>query len=343
MLGPGDVNRFSVTGMRDVISDIIKRDYTTMVPEAGVLRNLAIKRDSRFGLHVVNSPRFICDLDVTGHRNQALSVKVFVKNRGNVLDEFKNMTLLWRTHYAWTERYHIPEPLYIDSERALLFLRYWPGESFLSIFYKSIAVDRQKRAAMLKDYVEGAAKWLADFQSIYRTKEEKGAPQELFNFEERISSVNYLDRGVRQRIIDKMTDLRGTLPKLPETYVHDQYLFRNILYRRGEVCVVDFPHFRTGWPLYDFFTFYTGLERLKQYPLFSKALADSMKDLFARAYFAEKATRYDQTDLENTWAFFIAEHIGQRYRNRTIGRIRAIVNDSFIKKMYDKLSEWSKT
>jgi hypothetical protein len=329
--------------MRDVVANIIRSHYTNIVPEAGALRDFAIKRDSRFGLHVVTSPRFICDLNVTGHRNQPLSVKVFVKNRGNVLDEFNNMTLLWRAHYAWTKRYHIPEPLYLDSERALLFLRYWPGESFLSIFYKSIAAGRQKRAIMLEDYVEGAAKWLADFQRIYRTEEEKSAPHELLNFEERISSVNYLDRGIRQRIIDKMRHIARALPRFSETYVHDQYLFRNILYSRGEVCVVDFPHFRTGWPLYDFFTFYTGLERLKQYPLFSSALADSMKDIFARAYFAEKDTRYDQTDLENIWAFFIAEHVGQRYRNRTIGRIRAVVNNSFIKGMYDKLSEWAKT
>ena len=329
--------------MRDLVAAIIRRECGKILPEAVPLRDLTIKRDSRFGLHVVTSPRFICTLKVMGHHNQPLGIKVFVKNRGNVGQECENMRLLWRTHYAHSEKYHIPEPLYVDEKHALFFLRYWPGESFLSLFYRSAACGRQRRISVVEDYVESAAKWLVDFQDIYCSVEEKEIPSELLDFETQLTTVTHLTQTVRQRIIHKMRGCQETLPTLRETYVHDQYLFRNILYNNGEICVVDFPHFRTGWPLYDFLTFYTGIERLKQYPFIPDTTADFMKSVFACTYFSKKGIRYDAKTLENLWAFFIVGYVGKRYKNKDIGRIRGIVNNIFIRQMFDKLAKWSES
>jgi hypothetical protein len=308
--------------MRDLVADIIRRDYGKFLPGAVTLRDLSIKRDSRFGFHVVTSPRLICTLKTIGHDDRTVETKLFLKSR---LNEF-----------------HIPEPLYLDSEHSLLFLRYWSGETFLSMFYRFVLTGRSRGVSILEDYVKNAAKWLVDFQNINLCEKEE-VPFEILNFEEQVSGVGYLTGSVRQRIIAKMRGLVGTLPTLRETYVHDQYLFRNILYNSGEVCVVDFPHFRSGWPLYDFFSFYTGLERLKQYPLIPNPTADLMKSIFARTYFAEKGMGYDARAFDNLWAFFIVAYVGKRYRNKDIGSIRGIVNNIFIKKMFDKLREWCET
>jgi len=329
--------------MQDLVTDIIKRECRKILPEAATLQDLTIRRDSRFGLHVVTSPRFICTLKVTGHSDQPLMIKIFVKNRPNVNQECEKMRLLWRTHYARNQKYHIPEPLYIDEEHALLFLRYWPGESILSLFYRSAVGGRQRRIAIMEDYVRNAARWLVDFQDIHSSVRAKEIPSETLDFEAQLTTATYLTRTVRQRIIDKMRGLQESLPKLRETYVHDQYLFRNILYNNGEVCVFDFPHFRIGWPLYDFFTFYTGIERLKQYPFFSETTSDLMKSVFACTYFTKKGICYDAKVLENLWAFFIVGYVGKRYRHKDIGGIRRIVNNIFVKKMFGKLAKWSES
>jgi hypothetical protein len=163
------------------------------------------------------------------------------------------------------------------------------------------------------------------------------------DFEFQLKKTAYLDRAARQRIIDKMRGLQNTLPALKDTYVHDQYLFRNILYRNGEVCVVDFPHFRIGWPLYDFFTFYTGIERLKQYPLISDSTCDWMKDLFADSYFLQKGVRFETQILQDLWAFFAVAYVGKRYKYKNIGGMRGTVNNMFVKQMFRKLVKWSQS
>jgi hypothetical protein len=162
------------------------------------------------------------------------------------------------------------------------------------------------------------------------------------DFETKLAQATYLDSAARQRIIEKMRSLQNTLPELKETYVHDQYLFRNILYRNGEICVVDFPHFRIGWPLYDFFTFYTGIERLKQYPLISDVTCDRMKDMFGRAYFSAKGISFDAQVVETLWAFFLVAYVAKRYKYKNIAGVRGALNNIFVKQIFGKLSAWSK-
>jgi hypothetical protein len=326
-----------------VIETIISDDYGKFISGVGELQNISIQKEGRFGLHVVTSPRFICTLQMSRGSDPPSEAKIFVKNRGNVQQEYEHMRLLWSEHYCRADQYQIPEPLYLAEKHELLFLRFWPGDSFLRMYYRSLAEGRPRRHELAVSCARRAAQWLVDFQSIHSSGEEREAPSELLDFDGRLAAMTQLNPGLRRRIGDKLRGLQRSLPALPDTYVHDQYLFRNILFNEEKICVIDFPHFRIGWPLYDFFTFYTGLERLKQYPLFPRVLVDSMKDAFARAYFAERGIRYDHKDLENLWAFFITGYVSQRYRNRTIGRVREIVNDSFIRKMYDRLGEWSKT
>jgi len=328
--------------MQDLVADIITRECRKILPEEGKLRDVIVKAEKRFGFHVVTSPRFICTLKVSGRYDEPLGIKVFVKNRANVEQEYENMRLLWRTHYAGNPNYHIPEPLYIDAEHALLFMRYWPGDSFLPLFYKCAARGRQRRISLVEDYAQSTARWLVDFQDIYSSPEEKEIPSEMLDFETPLEQAAFLDRATQRRVIQKMRSLREAIPKLRETYVHDQYLFRNILYNNGDVCVVDFPHFRIGWPLYDFFTFYTGIERLKQYPFISKATCDLMKDVFARTYFLTKGIDFDAQALENLWACFVVVYVGKRYKYKKFGGLRGAVNNMFVKQMFGKLAMWSK-
>ena len=89
---------------RGLVADTVKREYGKIVPEAVTLEELNIKGASRFSLHAVTSPRFICTLRVSTDYNQQLEIKTFVKNRGNVLQEFENMRLLWQAHYSRREK-----------------------------------------------------------------------------------------------------------------------------------------------------------------------------------------------------------------------------------------------
>jgi hypothetical protein len=328
--------------MRELVRNILTTECVHILPDVVKLHDISIKADARFGFHVVTSPRFICTLKMTRQGEGPSGVKVFVKNRPNVDEECKNMRLLWGAHYAESQKYHIPEPLYLNKENALLFMRYWPGETLLPILYKSVTRGRRQRAALLEDYIQAAAGWLVDFQDIYSSVEDKPIPSELLDFDAQLTTATYLDSTARQRIIHKMRGLEKSLPALKDTYVHDQYLFRNILYRNGEVCVVDFPHFRTGWPLYDFFTFYTGIERLKQYPFISDAKCDWMKDLFAEAYFSQKGIGFDAQALENLWAFFLIGYVAKRYKYKKIAGVRGTLNNIFVEQMFAKLPEWSK-
>jgi hypothetical protein len=329
--------------MRELITNILTAECGKILPEVAQLHNIGIEADTRLGFHVVTSPRFICTLNVTGRSDEKFGVKVFVKNRPNVDEEYKNMQLLWDAHYGGNQIYHIPEPLYLSEEHSLLFMRHWPGNTFLSLLYKSAMRGRRRRAALIENYVHGAARWLVDFQGICSSVEDKPIPSELMDFETKLAQATYLDSAARQRIIEKMRGLQNTLPALKETYVHDQYLFRNILYREGEICVVDFPHFRIGWPLYDFFTFYTGIERLKQYPLISDSTCDWMKDLFADAYFLQKGVRFETQILQDLWAFFAVAYVGKRYKYKNIGGMRGTVNNMFVKQMFRKLVKWSQS
>jgi hypothetical protein len=327
--------------MQEVVTEIIEREYVRILPEARKLCDVRIKAEKRFGFHIVTSPRFICTLNVKTHGDWPLGIKLFVKHRPNVDQEYKNMRLLWREHYFDNPNYHIPEPLYIDEEHALLFMRYWPGESFLRLFYKCAARGRQRRVSLVRDCVQSAASWLIDFQDIYSSGEEKQIPVEMLDFESQLMTATHLNVATRRRIIEKMLGLQKSLPKLRETYVHDQYLFRNIIYRNGEICVVDLPNVRIGWPLYDFFTFYTGVERLKQYPFISNATCKLAKDAFAYAYLSQKGIRYDAEELENLWAFFLVGYVERRYKYRQSRGIRGTLNDIFVRQMFSKLAKWS--
>ena len=249
---------------------------------------------------------------------------------------------LWTKHYAETPKYHIPEPLYLDREHCLLFMRYWPGESFLSLFYKSAFRGHLGSSPLVESYVRCIAEWLVDFQGLYSSVDEREVPTEMLNFDAQLNQMSFLDPTDRRRISQKLSGMKSAMPRLRDSYVHDQYLFRNILYNNGAVCVVDFPHFKTGWPLYDFFTFYTGLERLKQYPFVSSAAAERMKDLFMQTYCSAKGIRYDRQELENLWVFFVVAYVGQRYRYKKFGGLRGTVNNRFVRKMFDKLSQWSR-
>jgi hypothetical protein len=251
------------------------------------------------------------------------------------------MRLLWGAHYSGSQEYQNPEPLYISQEHALLFMRYWPGDTFLTLFYKSSAYGRRRRMALLEDYLRSAARWLVDFQTIYSSPEEKEMPLEMLDFEAQPAAVTFLDGATRQRIMHKMRSLENTLPTLNGTYVHDQYLFRNVLYRNGAVCVVDFPHLRIGWPLYDFFTFYTGIERLKQYPFSSAATCDLMKEVFAVTYLSEKGLHYDREVVDALWAIYLIGHIAKRYRYKQFRGIRGFVNNIFVKQMFQTVASWS--
>ena len=328
--------------MRSTIEDTIRGEYRNILPEARQLRDVYIKRDNFFGLHVVTSRRFVCTLKALGPSNEPLEIKIFVKNRGNVLEEAEHMQLLWREHYCQGNKYQIPEPLYVDKTHKLLFLRYWPGDGFLSLFYRSAMGGRQQSIPIAEDYAENAARWLVDFQQIYSLADKKEVPTELLDFSKQLTTMQGFSAAVRERIGDKMRGLQDTLPRLRDTYVHDQYLSRNILYKVGAICVIDFPHFRTGWPLYDFLTFYTGIERLKQYPFFSDATAELMKEVFAQTYLSSKGLCYDAEWLENLWAFFILGYVAKRYSNKDVGRVRGLVNNAFIKQMLRKLASWSK-
>jgi hypothetical protein len=152
--------------MQEVVTHILLSERAKILPGAGNLREVNIKADRRFGFHVVTSPRFICTVNGTGHSDETFGVKVFVKNRPNVAEEYKNMRLLWSTRYAASPKYHIPEPLYLNQEHALLFMRYWPGDTLLPLLYKSAIRGQRQRVALLEDYIQAAAGWLVDFQAI---------------------------------------------------------------------------------------------------------------------------------------------------------------------------------
>ena len=138
--------------MQDLVTNIITDQFRKILPGAGTLSAVAVKSDKQFGFHIVTSPRFICTLEVAGHCDTSSAIKIFVKNRPNVAEEYKNMRLLWETHYARRQKYEIPEPLYISQEHALLFMRYWPGDTFLPLSYKSVAMGRRRRMVLLENY-----------------------------------------------------------------------------------------------------------------------------------------------------------------------------------------------
>ena len=141
-------------------------------------------------------------------------------------------------------------------------------------------------------------------------------------------------------MLDKVNSILKDLPVLYNTYVHDQYLFRNIIFSGDKVCVVDFPHIRHGWPLYDFFSFYTGLDRLKQYPLFTESLIKNMKQCFSYNYFKNSNINLEDEIIENFWALFIISTLKKRYK--TPKGVKGFVNRRFIQYTLDKLVEWSK-
>lgn len=327
--------------MRDIVRSLIARNHLQILPETKELHGLRIETDRRFGLHVVTSPRFICRMDVAGASGARSEVQIFVKHRPNVSDEYKNMLHLWNAHYAPSRKYHIPQPLYVDDEHALLFMEYWPGETLLTLLYQSLVRSRRARNAVLESYIHNAARWLVDFQGIYTSADQKSLPQEMLEFETRLAGIPSLQAATRRRISDKMRGLISGMPLMPDTYVHDQYLFRNILKRTDEVCVVDFPHFRIGWPLYDFFTFYTGVERLEQYPFIPGKTCAWMKKAFAEAYFSSNSVRLDMAVVDNLWALFIAAYIQKRYKYKTLGGLRGAMNNMFVERMFRKLAKWS--
>ena len=327
--------------MQEIVRSIIAQNYPQILSEARELHGVRIKADRHFGLHVVTSPRFICRVEIAGASGVRSEVQLFVKHRPNVSDEYKNMLNLWNSHYAYSRKYHIPQPLYLDEEHALLFMRYWAGETLLPVLYKSAACGRKMRNALLESYIHNAARWLVDFQGGYSSVDHKTIPSEMLEFESQLATVPSLDSATRRRISDKMRGLVSGFPRMPDTYVHDQYLFRNILKRDNEVCVVDFPHFRIGWPLYDFFTFYTGVERLDQYPFVRSKTCAWMKNVFAEAYFSYSPVRLDAEVVDHLWALFIAVYIQKRYKYKKFNGFRGTMNNMFVERMFRKLAKWS--
>src|SRR5690606_38946587 len=159
-------------------------------------------------------------------------------------DEYHNLHFLWNIHYSDAGRFAIPAPLAVDTMNSLLFLDYFPGQHFLTGLYKDLL--RAGGVTHTLTRIRSAAAWLADFQRISPSKTTSSPPPELLDHQSIIEALYPLDRSSKMALSRKVEIFLSDFPPFVYTYVHDQYLLRNILYDNDRICLVDFPHLRRG-------------------------------------------------------------------------------------------------
>ena len=325
---------------KELVIESIQSNSGRIFPGVAI-DQIEIRRQKQLGFHIGDSQRFICRVRGLGNDDVVRESAVFVKNRGNVDQEFQNMEMLWSQHYFRSQEYLIPKPLFlvIDGQDSLLFMEYFVGESFLPLFYKTRFLHR-RISTFLEEMARAVARWLADFQSIYRSQQKKPIPGVMFDYRRNLDGFGVLEHSDKSMIVHKMDAIVRDCPLYYDTYVHDQFLFRNIIFSEGKMCVLDFPHLGKGWPLYDFFTFLIGIDRLKQYPAFSDSDCELTKNCFTSEYVLKTGIEYDPEVFENMWALFAVANLRRRYRRHS--GVRGLLNDHFVSQTLEHLVAWSK-
>lgn len=302
------------------------------------LSNVRIRQLRSIGFHITKSPRYLCSVMVSDNTGKSKEVKLFIKNRPDVLVEYENMIRLWHDHYGKNNSLTIPQPIYIDKINSLLFLENVNGKSFPNIMYKKLITVKNDQV-FLDETMGAAGRWLADFQSINLTEETTQIPEEmnLPNLEADIF-LNLTEQE-RTRIADCVSDKLEDPPIFPKTFVHDQYLFRNLIYSSKSLCVVDFPFMRRGWPYYDVYRFTLGIDRLGQYPLVPRKYCKELKRYFLNEYVQHSSAVVETDTFDRYWGLFIVTYFGKLYPRHK--GIRGLMNKYFVNQLLDRLVIWS--
>lgn len=323
------------------LKNYLKENIFKLLPKENIrIRKIEVKKDRKFGFHIIHSPRFICHIRGEEETGKQKNFIIFIKNRSNAGQEFQKMSILWSQHYSIQHKYLIPRPLFYDEKYSLLFLEHYNGVNFLTSLYKQY-ISHYDKYKLLEETVIPAARWLADFQSIYHSVESSHPPQIILDFEKKLDSCVVFREIDKQQIVMKMREISSHFPHCPDTFVHGQYLFRNILFRNGVICVLDFPDQRIGWPLYDFFRFLIGIDRLSQYPLIPISLRKLLKNCFIEEYILHSDLGFAREDLKNLWGLFVVGYIREIYPKRK--GARGILNDRFVYHTLKRLVSWSET
>ena len=326
---------------KESVIESIRSSSPKILPGVAI-DQIEVRRQKQLGFHIGDSQRFICRVRGSGNDDVVRERAVFVKNRGNVDKEYQNMEMLWSQHYFREQKYVIPQPLLLvsDGQNSLLFLEYFSGQSFLTLYYRA-RLFQKKTSTFLEEMASTVARWLADFQSIYRSQQKQPIPSVMLDYRRSLDAFGMLERRHKRMIAQKMDAMVRDCPLyFYDTYVHDQFLFRNIIFSEGKMCVVDFPYLWKGWPLYDFFTFLIGIDRLAQYPIFSDSACEIMKNCFISEYALSGGVEYDRKVFEDLWALFVVANLRRRYRRHS--GVRGLLNDRFVNQTSKRLVAWSK-
>jgi hypothetical protein len=196
---------------------------------------------------------------------------------------------------------------------------------------------------VLESRIAGVADWLVDFQNIYRSDGKHGTPDEMRDFEGNVSRLPGLDAAERRRVTDKMCRVVDSFPELPETFVTNHFLPRNLMFvdNDSKICGVDFAKVANGWPLYDFLTFMLGIEKLELYPFITRVDCEKLKEIFISEYSRKANIAYDEELIENLWATYVIADLRRRYQRQRGIRLKGFGNSLFAYKTVRRLAEWS--
>jgi len=323
----------------EIIKTVEDNASTLLSDDCVHISKIEIRQQKRLGFHVAVTQRFICLVRAVAKSGKETRYDIFVKKGSNADAEYRKMVTLWSEHYFKQDKYLIPRPLFVDSQRSLLFTDYFVGENLVNLFYRRLLL-RRDAAAFLDETVASAARWLADFQSIHRSAHRIPVPSEMLGYETNVGNLRMLGDGDRKRIVGKANSAIRNCPRYPQTYVHGEYLPRNIIFRGEQICVVDFPDYRIGWPLYDVLRFLVGIDRLVQYPFISRSFCELAKARFVSEYIAQSHIEHEARTLENLWAPFVLTYVRRMYPRHK--DIRGALNDQFVSQVLRRLVSWSK-
>jgi hypothetical protein len=321
---------------------VINKNPDKVLPAECVnIEEIKIKPQRNIGFHLSDSPRFYCTVKYFENTGISRNYLIFIKKRENAGIEYEKMVNLWSRHYYNQVKFLIPKPLYFDRKNTLLFIETFSGESFLHTLYKKLFSHQDNTIDFIKNAAILAAQWLTGFQSIFTSEEKKRIPNIFYDYEQTLATFDTLGKKEKSYIVGKLNNAVGHLPEFPDTYVHDQYLFRNILLQSDKICTFDFPNQRIGWPFYDFFRFQIGIDRLAQYPFIPFSYRTLLKEIFVSEYLNQSKLTHDRALVENFWGFFIVSYIRKIFPIQK--GLRGKLSSHFINRTLNDLVSWSKT